>query len=171
MPILTMATNHRNGPIRPLTEFAQKYGIYKGGMRGVPNVLQGYKSGHTPISARRADESLARRRWKDALAEYHSYTLKGFPMEWARALRAYIPTANTDFAGDWPKAELGNPIHPLIDLRQWETLNGCLMNYPPPCMGNGLPDLMVVSVPLLVETIISTTNHDTGRKQNCLGCN
>lgn len=69
-------------------------------------------------------------------------------MEWMRALRAYVPTADEDFASDWAKIELNNPIHPLFDFDQWETLDACIKSYPPPVIGDGHPGFMVVSEPL-----------------------
>ncbi|KFZ10037.1 hypothetical protein V501_05355, partial [Pseudogymnoascus sp. VKM F-4519 (FW-2642)] len=134
-----MTANDPIRPIQPLTEFAQKYEIYNGSNAGITRASHGYKSVHTPVSPRRADESQRRKQWKDAISKYQSDSFERFPVEWVRALGAYIPTANADFASDWGKAELHNSIHPLIDYRQWETFEGCLMNYPPPLIDNGDP--------------------------------
>ncbi|OBT69222.1 hypothetical protein VE03_01844 [Pseudogymnoascus sp. 23342-1-I1] len=132
-----MAAKNQTGLGLPLTKFAQKYGVYKQRSKVAQEILQGYKSGHTPVSPSRADESLGRKRWKDEIKKHQLKTTGGFPIEWARALRAYVPTASTDFASDWEKAELHNPIHPLFEQSEWETLDGCLMNFPPPLFSNG----------------------------------
>lgn len=146
-----MAANDPTRPRRPLTEFAQKYGTFNNRSRpDIIDALQGYKSGLTPVSPERLDDSENRREWKRKIANYQDTVIGGFPIPWSRALRAYIPTAHADFASHWRKFELENQIHPLIDGPQWETLNGCLKNYPPPLISGGNSGFMVVSVPLLV---------------------
>lgn len=161
IPILNMAADNQNIHRQPLSEFAQKYGASKDkSSTNAQDTFQGYKSGHTPNSPPWAGESDRRKRWKLDISGHQRYMLGGFPLELVRALRAYIPTASSDFASDWEKAELHNPIHPLFELSEWETVAGCLSNYPPPLVGNGLNGFLVVSVPLLVES--SDTKQDTG---------
>lgn len=153
-----MATNDPTRPRQPLTKFAQKYGVFKDTSKPyIIDLLQGYKSGHTPISAYSEGESCLRSEWKSKIAGYQEFRHGGFPVDWIRALRAYIPTADIDFASDWTKSELHNAIHPLIDKDQWETLDGCLQSYPPPMVGDGFSGFMVVSVPLLVQTVVANT--------------
>lgn len=163
IPIIKMAADNQNIHRPPLSEFAQKYGVSKDKSSiNIQDTFQGYKSGHTPTSPPWEGESDERKRWKYDISHHQRRRLGGFSLEWVRALRAYLPTASTDFGSDWEKAELRNPIHPLFGFSEWETVAGCLMNYPPPLIGNGLHGFLVVSVPLLVETIISDTKHDTG---------
>lgn len=182
IPILTMATNipannptddptddqtndpanNQDQPRPPPTKLARKYGVYKNPDRpSTVGMLQGYKSGLTPTSPYRADESTMRTMWKELIGTWQYYEFRGFPVPWIRALRAYLPTADDDFAGDWTVAQLANPIHPLIGYAQWETLDNCLKNYPPPVIDNER-GFMHVSVLLAVEMIISETKYDTG---------
>lgn len=145
-----MATNN---PRPPLTEFAQKYGVINTSNSAFSNAAQGFKSGLTPVSARWVGESDARKEWKDIITTFQLLRLDGFSMDWARALRAYAPTATADFASDWQKAELHNAIHPLIDLSNWETLDKCTKANPPALVGDGHPGFMVVSVPVSYRNV------------------
>lgn len=163
-----MAANNQDKPRPPLTKLARKYGVYNN--QYFPenvSMFQGYKSGLTPISPHREDDSGPRRWWKGQIASYQFLEFKGFPTEWIRALRAYVPTAHDDFAGDWTVAQLDNPIHPLMAGVQWETLETCLMNYPSILLDEER-GFMLVSVPLTLETIISKIKYVTGRKQTHL---
>lgn len=145
-----MATNNHRPP---LTEFAQKYGVINTSNPTFLNAAQGYKSGLTPVSAHWVGESDARKEWKDIIATFQMLRLDGFSLDWARALRAYAPTATADFASDWQKAELHNAIHPLIDSSNWETLDKCLKANPPTLVGDGHPGFMVVSVPVSYRNV------------------
>ncbi|KFZ15449.1 hypothetical protein V502_05581 [Pseudogymnoascus sp. VKM F-4520 (FW-2644)] len=149
-----MATNNQNIPRRPLTEFAQKYGVFKNRSQpAIIHALQGYKSGHTPVSANKPDDSANREEWKKIIEDYQFGQAQGFPMGWIRALGAYIPTAYTDFAAGWPKTELHNSIHPLIDGREWETLDRCSKSYPPPLIGNGRSGFMVADNEIIWDVL------------------
>ncbi|KFY13370.1 hypothetical protein V492_03323 [Pseudogymnoascus sp. VKM F-4246] len=149
-----MAAKDPTIPKRPLTEFAQRYGVFKNETAPqIVNALQGYKSGHTPVSAYKPGESETRTRWKRVIRTHQLQLNSGFPTNFLRALKAYVPTAEADFAGVWEKTNLENSIHPLIAKHQWETLSGCSKQYPPQLLGDGLSGFLVASNPIVWEAL------------------
>lgn len=142
-----------NAPVhrRPLTKLAQKYGPFKerddaAKWPQIARYTKGYKSGLTPVSPYRQTDRRKRKRDKRLMHDWQRKNIgHGLPLDYVRAVRAYVPTCEEDIGGSpWPKVDLGNQIHPL--LFNWETIDNFQKDHPPILIGEGYDGYYLVSL-------------------------